>query len=222
MQETGRPMDIRVLIADDHMVVLEGLRVLFERWGVDVVGQARTGRQAVEMCRKLSPHVVVTEVGMPELNGVEATRQISSENPGTHVVALSVHNDARSVRQMLQAGAKAYLLKSCDFSELSMAVTKVMEGHRYVSPEIAGVLVDDYIQRTDQEPSTGCAANLTSREVEVLQLLAEGRTAKEIARDLHISDRTVHTHRQRVLDKVGVKSLAELTKWALREGITRL
>lgn len=215
-------MSIRVLLVDDHAVVLEGLKALFLTCGVDVVGQARTGRQAVEMTRKLSPHLVLMDIGMPQLNGIEATRQITAELPGTHVIALSVCEDARSVRQMLRAGARGYLVKSCDFGEVARAVDQVMECRRYISPEVAGALVDDYMQRSNPEYGDGPLSGLTSRESEVLQLLVEGRSAKEIARDLHISDRTVHTHRQRLMEKLGARTIPELTKLALREGVTQI
>jgi DNA-binding NarL/FixJ family response regulator len=185
---------IRVLLADDHSVLREGLRSILEsRTNVEVVGEAENGRVAVELARTLSPDVVVMDIGMRDLNGIEATRQIRDENADVGVIALSTHSDRRYVLAMLQAGAAGYVLKASAFDDLQRALDAVSAGKRYLSPEITGVVIDAGIG-----PATGSDAPghgpLGAREREVLQLLAEGHTSGEIAHRLHISTHTVDTH----------------------------
>jgi DNA-binding NarL/FixJ family response regulator len=161
------------------------------------------------------------DVAMPDLNGIEATRQLLQASPSTGVVALSMHDDRRFVGEMLRAGARAYLLKTCEFEELLHAIRCVLAGRRYLTPEVTSMLVDDYL---DQVPpaDTQPAAALSPKEREVLQLLAEGLGAKAIALRLDVSVKTIHTHRQHIMDKLDAHSLADLTKYAIREGITSL
>ena len=188
---------------------------------MEVIGEAADGRAAVQMTHDMSPDVVVMDVGMPGLNGIEATRQIMNKEPDAKVVALSMHADRRFMGEMLKAGAKGYLLKDGAFEELANAIRSVVADKVYLSPRIADVVVDDYVRRQNGvEPSA--FAKLTPREREVLQLMAEGRATKEIAMDLHVSIKTIETHRRQIMEKLQIYSVAELTKYAIREGLTSL
>jgi DNA-binding NarL/FixJ family response regulator len=213
-------MSLRILIADDHQMLRDGLRAILEKQkNVEVIGEAGDGRTAVEMARALVPDVVVMDISMPDLNGVEATRQIKAENPAVKVIALSRHSDAQYVRRMLEAGASGYVLKSGAYDELHRAVEAVSEGNHYLSPRITGVVIDAHFHAASEPQSSGSEA-LGPREREIVQLLAEGHTSPEIARRLHISTRTVEGHRQNITRKLNVHSVAELTKYAIREGLT--
>jgi len=188
------------------------------RDGYAIVGEAGHGREAVEMARRHMPAVVLMDPAMPELNGAEATAQILKECPGVVVVALSMHSDPKYVSRMLAAGASGYLLKTCDAEELLRSIEVAVSGGKYLAPEVASVVVDAYVNGRD--PNEAAASGLTDREREVLQLLAEGKMAKEIARLLHVSSRTIDSHRQRLMAKLEVNSVAELTKCAIRMGLT--
>ena len=215
---------MRILLADDHQIVREGLRtMLAQHDDMAVVGEAGDGRAAVAMVEELGPDVVVMDVGMPGLNGIEATRQIISREPDAKVLALSMHSDRRFMGEMLKAGAKGYLLKDGAFEELATAIRSVVADKIYLSPKIADVVVDDYVRRPAEggiEPSA--FARLTPREREVLQLMAEGRATKEIAMDLRVSIKTVETHRRQIMEKLQIYSVAQLTKYAIREGLTSI
>lgn len=215
-------MGIRILLADDHGVVREGLHSLLEKQpDMEVIGEAENGRAAVALSRQLKPDVVVMDITMPDLNGMEATRQIVAESPKVKVLALSMHSTRKLVAEMLNAGASGYLLKHSAFEELGRALKTVINNQIYLSPKIAGVLVDNYLQGLQiREPSKVTA--LTGREREVLQLLAEGKSTKETAARLNVSVSTVESHRKQIMDKVNLHSVAELTKYAIREGITSL
>jgi two-component system, NarL family, response regulator NreC len=213
---------IKVLLADDHKIVRDGLRTLLEKHAdIAVLGEAEDGREALHLTRKLSPDIVVMDIAMPELNGIEATRQILSEYPGVKIVALSMHSDKRFVSEMLKAGASAYLLKDCAFEELITAIRTIMKGKIYLSPGIAGVVLEDYI-RSDRKTELSVFSQLTDREREVLQLMAEGKTTKEVAAHLNVSIKTVETHRTNIMTKLDIHTIAELTKYAIREGLTTL
>jgi two-component system response regulator NreC len=211
----------RVLLADDHKILREGLRTLLEQESdIQVVGEADNGRTSVKLASELAPDVVIMDVAMPDLNGIDATRRITEAEPNTRVLALSMHSDGRYVRGMLQAGARGYILKDCAAEELTRAIRTVMANQVYVSPGVTGTIVDDYVRQLSadiDEPAT-----LSHREREVLQLLAEGGSTAQIAECLHLSVKTVETHRKRIMDKLGLRSIAELTKYAIREGITTL
>ena len=215
-------MRTRILLADDHKIIRDGLRALLEKLpDMELVAEAENGRNAVRLARKLSPDVVIMDVAMPDLNGIEATRKIISETPQVKVIALSIHSDRRFIVEMLKAGASGYLLKDCAFEDLTKAIGAVRTNHIFLSPGIADKVVKDYVSSLS---STGFSVYsiLTDRELEVLQLLAEGRTTKQIASRLHVSVKTVETHRKNIMDKLDIHNIAELTKYAIREGLTSL
>lgn len=213
-------MSIRVLVADDHRIMREGLKsLILQEEDMTVVGEANNGRAVVALAHKFSPDVIIMDVGMPDMNGIEATRQILCQSSGTRIIGLSMHSDRRFVVQMLKAGASAYLLKDCAFDELATAVRNVVDGKIYLSPEIARPVVEDYLRHLSR--SDLAEANvLTDREREIIQLLAEGKSARAIASSLNLSVKTVDAHRYQIMNKLQVKSIAELVKFAIREGIT--
>ena len=214
-------MTLRIILADDHAIFREGLRMLLEKQPrMEVLAEAENGREAVRLARDLSPDLMVMDVTMPGLNGVEATRQITSASPKIKVIALSMHPDQRRVAEMLAAGASGYLLKSSAFDELVQAIRAVVEHGNYFSPPVIGPIVREYLKLASRQQSSG--ASLTAREREVLQLLAEGNSSKEAAFLLNLNVKTVDTHRQRIMKKLDLHNLADLTKYAIREGLTSL
>ena len=215
-------MAATILLADDHQILRQGLRTLLENLPeVRVVGEACDGREAVKMAKELQPDIVVMDVSMPGLNGIDATRQVVNDGNHARVIALSMHSDRRFMAEMLKAGAKGYLLKEGAFDELAAAIQTVLADKVYLSPKIANLVVENYVMREPgAEPSA--YAKLTAREREVLQLMAEGRATKQIAMDLHVSVKTVETHRRQVMEKLDIHNVAELTKYAIREGLTSL
>jgi DNA-binding NarL/FixJ family response regulator len=215
-------MSIKILLADDHEIMREGLKSLLEKQGdIIVIGQAEDGRTTVKLARELSPDIVIMDISMPDMNGIEATRQIVSRDSRIKVIALSVHSDKRFVVEMLHAGASAYLLKDCAFNELVNAVRAVTANHSYLSPEIADAMIKDYKDILSKKPLSAFSI-LTNREREVLQLLAEGKTTKDIAASLNVSVKTIETYRHQIMDKLHTRSLANLTKYAIKEGLTSL
>ena len=214
-------MTIRVLLVDDHTILRDGVRLLLELQGdMEVVGEAANGRSAVRLTTELSPDVVVMDVTMPDLNGIEATRQILAASSGTRVLGLSQHADRRLLADMLKAGAVGYLLKTSCGTELVGAVRTVVAGHAYLSPEITGVVVGDYVNEVPAAAGSTPLHSLTPRQREVLQLVAEGRNTKEIAAALRVSIRTVEANRAQVMGKLQVRSVAGLTKFAVKAGVT--
>lgn len=215
-------MAIRILIADDHQILRQGLRTLLEKEpDMEVVAEAEDGRKTVALVREVIPHVVIMDVNMPDMNGIEASRQILSELPEVKIIALSMHADRRFVINMLKAGAQGYLLKDCAFEELAHAIRLVMANKTYLSPGVAEIVVKDVVHRMPG-PAPSAFSVLTAREREVLQLMAEGKSTSQIAELLSISVKTVETHRQQLMHKLGMRSVAELTKYAIREGLTSL
>jgi DNA-binding NarL/FixJ family response regulator len=215
-------MSIGILIAEDHTIVREGLRSLIEKQpDMEIVCEAEDGRVAVERVREFLPNVVIMDITMPNLNGIEATRQIVSEFPQIKVIALSIHSNRRFVADMLGAGAAGYVLKECLFDELVQAIKAVAAGESYLSSRITGVVIEHYV-RGLAAIADSLLSSLTSREREVLQLIAEGNTTKKIALDLHVSTKTIEANRRQIMEKLDVHSIAELTKYAVREGLTPL
>jgi DNA-binding NarL/FixJ family response regulator len=206
---------IRILLADDHAVVRHGFRlILAHQPDMDVVGEASNGRDAVAECSRLKPDVAVMDVSMPELNGIEATRRLREISPHTRVLALSMHKDAVYVREILRAGASGYLLKESIDSDLLAAVRAVAAGQGYLSPAVAEFVLSDYRKHV-----TDPVDLLTSREREVLQMIAEGRTNKEVANGLKLSVYTVEAHRGRIMEKLNLHSTGELVRFAVRKGL---
>lgn len=213
-------MTIKILLADDHTIVRHGLnRSLQQQTDMEVVGQAKDGLSAIQLVRELSPDIVIMDISMPDINGMDATREIMHDFPNTKVIALSMHSAKRFVREMFKAGAVGYVLKDCEFEELEDAIRTVMEDKSYVSPEITDVLLDNYVRNADEETSS-VFSDLTKRERQVLQLMSEGLTTKQIGLKLHISPKTVEAHRLRVMDKLEIDNIAQLTKYAIQEGLT--
>jgi len=213
---------MKILLADNHKLFAEGLRTMLSKQpGTEIVGEANNGRMAVRLAHELSPDLVIMDIGMPELNGMDATRQIRTELPRTKVLAVSMHADRQYVAGMLSAGASGYVVKDSAFAELAQAIQVVMSGGRYLSQDVIGVVVDDYVQRLAPAPGSAIA-KLSEREREVLQLMAEGHATADIATRLHVSRKTIETHRKNIMLKLELHSIAELTKFAVREGITSL
>jgi DNA-binding NarL/FixJ family response regulator len=206
---------IRILLADDHAVVRQGFKmILAEQPDMEVSGEAANGREAVELAEKIKPDVVVMDVAMPELNGIEATRRLASSTPHTRVLALSMHKDSVYVREILRAGARGYLLKDSPAQDMLAAVRAVAGGEGYISPAVSSAVLDDYRRHV-----TNPIDLLTSREREVLQMLAEGKTNKEIAAILNLSVYTVDAHRGRIMEKLNLHSINELVRFAVRNGL---
>jgi len=214
-------MEIKLLLADDHQMMREGLKAMIEKErDLTVVGEAEDGKSTVALARKLNPHVVVMDVAMPDLNGIEATRKITKANPNVKVVALSGHVNQHFVREMLAAGASAYLLKQNACDELVRAIRDVVTGKKYLSSAVARGVLDAYVELSQPSSKTPAFAVLTDREREVLQMITEGRSTKEIGGEIGVSVKTVETHRHNIMEKLNLHSVAELTKYAIREGIT--
>ncbi len=215
-------MKYRIVLADDHRLMREGLKTLLAgEVDLEVVGEAEDGRSAVSLALELVPDVVIMDVAMPGLNGIEATRQILRHAPSVKVIALSMHSDRRFVGEMLKVGASGYLLKDGAFDELVRAIRAVLADQTYLNPKIASIVIEYHVRRPQTENSSVWSV-LTAREREVLQLLSEGKTSKQIAAQLHISAKTVESHRRQITDKLGLRSVAALTKYAIREGLTSL
>ncbi|HEX9861110.1 MAG TPA: response regulator transcription factor [Nitrospirota bacterium] len=215
-------MSIRVILADDHTMIREGLRaVLRKHPDIEVVSEADNGRTAVQAAKKFRPDIVILDVFMPGLNGIEAARRMAAASPGTKTIALSMHSGRRFVAEMFKAGASGYLLKDCASEELVNAIRAVMAGRNYLSPHIAKGALRDIVGNGKSKDASAWSV-LTPREREMLQLLSEGKTVKQIATALHISVKTVETHRLHIMSKLNIRTLAELTRYALREGLTSL
>jgi len=213
---------IKVVLADDHMIIKDGLRSLLERQpDMEVVAEADNGRTALKHVKELSPDVVIMDIGMRELNGIDATRQIVKMSPGVKVLALSMYSDKRFIKEMLKAGASGYILKDSAFKELIDAIRVIVGGEIYISPIVASTVMKDYLEHSSEKESS-IRSLLTSRELDVLQLLAEGKSTKQIASSLHLSIKTIESHRNRVMQKIDVSNIADLTKYAIREGIISL
>ncbi len=213
-------MTTRVLIADDHKIMREGLKNLIQQQqGLEVIAEASDGRMAVELAAKHMPNIILMDISMPGLNGIEATRQIKNHSPSTKVLALSVHPGRQFVSDMLKAGAGGYLLKNCAFDEIKVAIDTLMADHTYLSPGLTDIIVEDYVKHLNSNETSVCSG-LSTREREVLQLIAEGHSTKEIAQMLHVSAKTIATHREHIMSKLDIHNVVDLTKYAVREGLT--
>ena len=213
---------IRVLVADDHTIVRKGLCSLLEaKPDIEVVGEAEDGREAVEKVEALLPDVVLMDITMPRLNGLEATRQIKRLFPKVKIVALTMYTNEEYIQQFLQAGASGYVVKQAAPAELMSAIQAVYRGDSFLSPLISRTVIDEYLKRTEPAASSE-EAKLTDREREVLQLIAEGYSNREIAQKLQISIKTAGVHRTNLMEKLGIHNVTDLVKYALRKGIIRL
>ncbi|MBI5743076.1 MAG: response regulator transcription factor [Elusimicrobia bacterium] len=215
-------MEKKILICDDHKIFREGLKALLAgQPGLKVVGGARDGIEAVKMARELSPDIVIMDISMPGLNGIEAARKLSKVKKSARVIALSMHNDRKYVTEIFKAGARAYLLKDSAFEELMDAIKAVGCGRYFLSAGITSIVLDDYIKGPARDPRSVFTL-LSAREREVLQLLAEGLRTKEISQKLTLSVKTVETHRKKIMEKLGIASIAGLTRYAVKEGLVSL
>lgn len=215
-------MSITVLLVEDHMITRQGLRSLLDSEPtMEVIAEAGDGRTAIELARQHKPEVVIMDITMSDMNGFTATKQILKNCPETKVLALSMHSDSMFVTEMLKNGASGYLLKDCAFEELATAIRHVAAGRTYLSPSISSVVLEDYLHHLPEKEAADLDG-LSERERDVLQLMAEGKSTKQIALKLHISIKTVETHRRQIMNKLNMYSVAELTKFAIRKGLTGL
>jgi DNA-binding NarL/FixJ family response regulator len=216
-------MKSKILIADDHAIVRDGLQALLEaQSNYRVVATAGNGREAVRLSRELKPDLVIMDISMPELNGIEATEQIRQTHPEIRVLMLSMHSGPEHIFQALKAGARGYLLKESAGKELLQAVQAVTSGRRYLSRKIDDILIDDYIQNREPLPARKLLNGLSNREREILELVVGGKSSREIADILYLSPKTVETYRSRLMNKLGIRDLPSLVKLAIREGLTGL
>ena len=215
-------MEKKILICDDHKIFREGLRALLEKQpGIKVVGEARDGIEAVRLAKELFPDIVIMDISMPGLNGIEASHKLAKACKEARVIALSMHNDRKYVTEIFKAGARAYLLKDSAFEELMDAIKAVNCGSFFLSAGITSLVLGDYIKEPTRYPRSPFTI-LSSREREVLQLLAEGLRTKEISHKLNLSVKTVETHRKKIMEKIGIQSIAGLTRYAVKEGLISL
>ena len=215
-------MSIRIILADDHKIVRTSLGNLLEKEKeFEIVGEADNGRETVRLARELLPDVVIMDIGMPELNGIEATKQIIKASDNIKIIALSMHSDRMFITGMFKAGASGYLLKDCAFDELVDAINNVMSGKIYLSKDVTAIVVDELLQALLKDNPEG-TVNLSDREKEVLQLIAEGKSTKEIADALFLSIKTIESHRKNIMTKLNIYTVPELIKYAVRMGLSSL
>ncbi len=214
-------MSIKVLIADDHQLFREGLvNLLSSAPDIDVIAEAKDGKEATEKAKKLKPDVVLIDIGMPGMNGIEATRILKKDFPGLKIIAVSMHSDRQFVKGILEAGADGYLLKNCTYRQLIEAVQSVYSGKKYLSDDITEMVIQGYLDPAEDNPDKD--SELSERETEVLKLYAEGKSTRDISEKLFISVKTVGTHKQHIYEKLGLKSNADMVKYAIKEGLIQL
>lgn len=212
-------MSIKIVLADDHTILRQSLAKSFDKESdIEIVGQAKDGRSTIELVKQLLPDLVVMDIEMQDLNGIEATHRIVRDFPQVKVLGLSMHSNDKYIREMFRAGASGYLLKNCPFEELVKAVRAILRGKTFIGSSVGDLIIKEYVNMPEKEQSA--FSILSQREREVLQLLAEGQTTKQIAKLLHISPKTVEGHRLRIMEKLGIDSIAKLTKYAIQEGMT--
>lgn len=215
-------MKKKILLADDHKILRDGLRLLIEKQkGLELIGEAENGLTAVQLACELKPNVIIMDISMPDLNGIEATKQIMAKTSNIKVIALSMHSDKRFIAGMLKAGASGYLLKESAFEEMVNAITAVSTNHIYISHNIVKGVIEDYVDHLKMDTESEISS-ITSRECDVLKLLAEGLNIKQAASKLNISPKTVETHRKNIMKKLKIQGTAELTKFAIRTGLVSL
>ena len=214
-------MTIKILIADDHQLFREGLaNLLASAPDIEVIAQAKDGKDAMEKTLELKPDVVLIDIGMPQMNGIEATRQLKKEMPEVKIIAVSMHSDRQYVKGILEAGADGYLLKNCTYHQLTDAIKSVHSGKKILSDDITDLVIKGDLEPADIEADG--FADLSEREVEILQLYAEGKSTREISEKLFISVKTVGTHKQHILEKLNLKNNADIIKFALKKGMIQL
>ena len=210
-------MTIKVLIADDHQLFREGLvNLITSAPDIEVIGEAKDGMEATKKAKKLKPDLILIDIGMPVMNGIEATRVIKKDDPQIKIIAVSMHSDRQFVKGILEAGADGYLLKNCTYRQLIDAIQSVVSGKKYLSDDITEMVIQGYLDPEDESESK---TDLSEREVEVLKLYAEGKSTREISERLFISVKTVGTHKQHIFEKLGIKSNADMIKYAIKEGL---
>ena len=213
-------MSTRIILADDHAILRHGLSKLIQQEkDMEVIAEAGDGHEIIDLMREKSPDIIIMDIGMPNLNGIDTTRQITSNYPKVKIIGLSMHSGKKFVAEMLKAGASGYLLKDCAFEELITAIKTVREGKIYLSPSIADIIVENYVRPSDGSEKSVFSL-LSQREREVLQLLSEGKTTKQIGLSLHLSAKTIEGHRLRIMSKLNIDNVANLTKYAIQEGLT--
>lgn len=214
-------MRTRILIADDHSIVRSGIRhLLSDRKDVDIVGEAEDGLSAIRLARTLKADMVLMDIGMPQMNGIEAISEICRENEHIKILVLSMHSDDKTVARAMKAGARGYLIKNCGARELDEAIDALLAGDIYLSKEMSQSLIQGYIEKISDDVSDVCI--LTLKEREILQMIAEGNTTKDIAGTLNLSVKTIEAHRSNIMNKLNLRSIADLTKYAIREGLTQI
>ena len=213
-------MKTKILLVDDHKILRDGICSIVKGYpDMEVICEAANGKEALRLVEELSPDVVIMDISMPDLNGIDATRRIIADNPHIKVIALSMHHDKQFVSEIFKAGASGYLLKDCAFDELEHAVNIVMDGKTYINPQIASLVIESLVNQP-QTTSQKSFSLLTDREREVLQLISEGQSTKDIASKLSVSAKTIESHRRQVMGKLNIRNIADLTKYAIREGLT--
>jgi len=211
---------IRILLVDDHKILRDGICSLLKEYpDMEVVGEAADGKSALNLVKELLPDMVIMDISMPDLNGIEATRKILADYPHIKVMALSMHYDKHFVSEIFKAGASGYLLKDCAFDEMAHAIRMIIDNKTYVNSQIASLVVESLMSDSPRSHNKHAFSLLTEREKEVLQLIAEGKSTKQIASNLNVSTKTIESHRRQVMGKLNIRNIADLTKYAIREGL---